>query len=220
MITTLLETVTIISVIALEVVRTDVDKAVVTVDAAKEIATTEMVDVFLLVVVILAWVEVRLVTLASVVNALDLVMVVLDLVMDVLASVMAALALVVVSLALVVVSLALVVLLEDLEDLLSSLLPHHFLVASLPFIMIMTEDLMAQATDQATILATQILATTIHATQILVAPTLATQILVALILATQILVAPTLATQILVAPTLADMILDTPTASDNFETTI
>ena len=49
-----------------------------------------------------------------------------------------------------VASLALAVLLADLVDLHFYLLPHHFSEASLPFIMIMTGDLVAQVTVRAT----------------------------------------------------------------------
>ena len=70
-----------------------------------------------------------------------------------------------------VASLALVVLLADLVDLHSYLLPHHFSEASLPFIMIMTGDLVAQVTVRATT-ATLVIAPIIQAlaAQILATP--------------------------------------------------
>jgi len=84
-----------------------------------------------------------------------------------------------------VASLVLAVLLEDLVALHSYLLPHHFSVASLPFITIMTGGLVAQVTDQVTVRATA-------AAQILAAQILAAQILAAQILVTQILAVQTL----------------------------
>lgn len=70
-----------------------------------------------------------------------------------------------------VASLVLAVLLEDLVALHSYLLPHHFSEASLPFIMIMTEDLVAQVTVRATT-ATLVIAPIIQtlAAQILATP--------------------------------------------------
>jgi hypothetical protein len=63
------------------------------------------------------------------------------------------------------------ILLADLVDLHSYLLPHHFSEASLPFIMIMTEDLVAQVTVRATT-ATLVIAPIIQtlAAQILATP--------------------------------------------------
>ena len=118
----------IILVIASVVVLIDVDKEIVTVDAAKLVAKMDSEDVFLLVVVILEWVVVL--ALAALVE---------DLVVSL------------ASAALVeglVASLALAALLEGLVALHSYLLPHHFSVVSLPFITIMTGDLAAQVTDQ------------------------------------------------------------------------
>ena len=70
-----------------------------------------------------------------------------------------------------VASLALAVLLADLVDLHFYLLPHHFSEASLPFIMIMTGDLVAQVTVRATT-ATLVIAPIIQAlaAQILATP--------------------------------------------------
>ena len=165
----------IILVIASVVVLIDVDKEIVTVDAAKLVAKMDSEDVFLLVVVILEWVVVL--ALAALVE-------------DLVASL--ALAALVEGL---VASLALAALLEGLVALHSYLLPHHFSVVSLPFITIMTGDLAAQVTDQDM---DQVTAR-VTAADLVIAliQTLAAKILVAKILAAKILAAKILATQIL-----------------------
>jgi len=114
----------------------------------------------------------NLVLVMALVETLALVMAVvatLALVMAVVANLVLVMALVA-TLALVA-SLALAVLLADLVDLHSYLLPHHFSEASLPFIMIMTGDLVAQVTVRATT-ATLVIAPIIQtlAAQILATP--------------------------------------------------
>jgi hypothetical protein len=114
-----------------------------------------------------------------------------------------------------VASLALAVLLEDLVALHSYLLPHHFSVASLPFITIMTGGLVAQVTDQDMDQDMDQVTARATAAVLVIAPiqTLAAQILAAQILAAQILVTQILAVQTLVDT--AELAIPLPTTKIN-----